>query len=163
MFLWDGVGVSVPSPMFLRVGSLPLAPSSFQAVSVSGAMFLPGGLSDRDLLDRDPLDRDPSQDKDAPLYRDPLLDVDPPAQRPPDRDPRTDTPGQSGRNASYWNAFLFEFRFPFYWFVVMSLVSVSVWSFFILCLAMGTFFSIYAMCFRWYYTKNSGNWQDWFW
>ena len=108
-------GLSVSGPMFPPGASI-FGPMSLSLVSCS----IQAGLSDRDpSLDRDlqtktPLDRDPPD-------RDPL-DRDPPGQRPPGQRPS----GQSGRYASYWNAFLFEFRFLFYWFVVMSLVSLTI-------------------------------------
>ena len=118
--------VWLPGPMFLlREGGLLLwshVPS--RGVSVSGPMFLLGGLSPGGLADRHPLNKGPPGER-PPLDRDP-----PPGQRPPswtktshlERDhPWTETsfldrdlpPGQrppfmvkSGRYASYCNAFL---------------------------------------------------------
>ena len=78
---WGG-GVSVSSPMFLGVGSLPQVLCSFQGVSVSGTMFLPGGSpwqspKTDNPLDRDPLDRDPPWTKTPPWTETPWTETHP--------------------------------------------------------------------------------------
>ena len=79
--------VWLPGPLFLL------------GVSVSGPIFLPGGLADIDLPQTEiPLDRDPP-------------DRDPPGQRPPDQRPPCTV--KSGWYASYWNAFLVVVVFAF--------------------------------------------------